>query len=74
VLFAWSAMGSAFGPILLARLAGRRLSAATTMTAMLTGFLLTVVISAVWSTPGNVAERVLPFFVALAIAFGGSKR
>lgn len=74
VLFAWSAMGSAFGPILLARLAGRRLSAPVTMAAMLTGFLMTVIISAAWATPGNVAERLLPFVTALTIAFAGSSR
>ena len=68
VLFAWAAMGAAFGPILLLRLGGRSLPASGTLAAMLSGFLLTVLISLFYATPGNVAERVLPFLVALAIA------
>lgn len=73
VLFAWSAMGAAFGPILLVRLAGRSLPPAVTLVTMLTGFLLTVLISMFLPTPGDVAERVLPFFVSLTIAITLSK-
>lgn len=73
VLFAWAAMGSAFGPILLMRLAGRQIAAAATLAAMLTGFGLTVVFSLLPNTPGDVAERVLPFVIALLIAAGGSR-
>lgn len=74
VLFAWAAMGAAFGPILLVRLSGRSVSAGGTLAAMLSGFLLTVLISLFYATPGAVAERLLPFFVALAIAVTASKR
>jgi sodium/proline symporter len=73
VLFAWAAMGAAFGPILLLRLSGRQLSAAGTVAAMVTGFGLTVLISMLPATPGDVAERVLPFFVALAIGWRTSR-
>jgi len=74
VLFAWSAAGSAFGPILIMRLLGRSVSSSATLAALLTGFGMTVVISMFLDTPGDVAERLLPFFLALTIAFTGSRR
>jgi Na+/proline symporter len=73
VLFAWAAMGSAFGPILLMRLAGRQIAATATLASMLAGFGLTVLISLLPDTPGDVAERVLPFLIAMLIAAGGSR-
>lgn len=71
VLFAWSAAGSAFGPILIMRLLGRSVTPMATLLAMLAGFGLTVLISLFPDTPGDIAERLLPFFVALAIAGAG---
>jgi sodium/proline symporter len=74
VLFAWAAIGSAFGPILLMRLAGRQLAATATLAAMLAGFGITVLLSLLPNTPGDVAERVLPFVIAMLIAAVGSRR
>jgi len=74
VLFAWSAAGSAFGPILIMRLLGRSVSYRATFAAMVTGFGLTVVISLFPDAPGDVAERLVPFFVALVIALTGSRK
>ena len=73
VLFAWSAAGSAFGPILIMRLLGRSVSERSTLMAMLTGFGLTVVISWFPDLPGDFAERILPFIAAIAIAYLGSR-
>jgi sodium/proline symporter len=73
VLFAWSALGSAFGPLLLLRLSGRDISAAGTLAAMLTGFGLTVIFSLLPDTPGDVAERWLPFLAAGLIAVAGRR-
>ncbi|MDH3988056.1 MAG: sodium/proline symporter [Gammaproteobacteria bacterium] len=73
VLFAWSAAGSAFGPILIMRLIGRSVSANATLIAMLCGFGLTVIISFFPDAPGDAAERLVPFFIALFIAARGSK-
>ncbi len=73
VLFAWSSLGSAFGPILILRLAGRSISARATLAAMLAGFGLTVLISWLPDTPGDFAERIVPFVIALIIAAGGSR-
>ena len=74
VLFAWSAAGSAFGPILIMRLIGRSVSSGATMAAMICGFGLTVVISFFPNAPGDAAERLVPLFLALAIAAAGSTR
>lgn len=74
VLFAWSAAGSAFGPILIMRLLGRSVSARGTLAAMLAGFTLTVLISWFPNTPGDVAERILPFALALIIAIFASRK
>lgn len=74
VLFAWSAAGSAFGPILIMRLLGRSVRASATFGAMLVGFGLTVIIAWAPDTPGDVAERLVPFICALVIAMQGSKK
>jgi len=74
VLFAWAALGAAFGPILIVRLTGRRLSAGGTLGAMLTGFLLTVAISWLPDAPGDAAERVLPFVAAMVVAALSARR
>lgn len=74
VLFAWSAAGSAFGPILIMRLLGRSVSYRATFAAMVTGFGLTVVISLFPDAPGDVAERLVPFFIAMMIAMSGSRK
>ncbi len=73
VLFAWSAAGSAFGPILIMRLLGRSVSERSTLAAMLTGFGLTVAISWLPDMPGDFAERILPFIAAITIASLGSR-
>ena len=74
VLFAWSSLASAFGPILIMRLIGRSVSAHGTLAAMLAGFGLTVLISWLPDTPGDFAERIPPFLIAMAIAASASRR
>ena len=73
VLFAWSAAGSAFGPVLIMRLLGRTVTFRATLLAMVFGFGLTVVISFFPNAPGDAAERLVPFFTALFIAAAGSR-
>jgi sodium/proline symporter len=68
VLFAWVAVGAALGPILVLRLAGRELTPRGTLAALLAGFLSTLVFAALPHTPGDFAERVLPFVIASAVA------
>ena len=73
VLFAFSALGSAFGPILIMRLLGRTVSERATFAAMLTGFGLTVAISWLPDMPGDFAERIVPFISAGTIVYLGSR-
>lgn len=71
VLFAWSAIGAAFGPLLIFRLSGSKVSGFTTVLAMLSGFILTLIFYWQENTPGDYLERLVPFTVAtLILAFG----
>ncbi|WP_160153431.1 sodium/proline symporter [Microbulbifer sp. ALW1] len=69
VLFAWVAIGSAFGPILFLRLAGVPLTGEGVLTAILTGFTSAVALYLLPNTPGDIAERVLPFTFAICALF-----
>jgi Na+/proline symporter len=75
VLFAWTALGAAFGPTLVALAAGRRPAPAAILLAMIAGFAV-----AVWfnqfapSGPGQWKERILPWVAGLAIVFVFSRR
>ena len=64
VLFAWMALGAAFGPTLFARLAGMQIRPAGVILSILLGFVLTVILSLRADAPGDIAERLLPFLVA----------
>ncbi|MBL4673026.1 MAG: sodium/proline symporter [Arenicella sp.] len=65
VLFAWMALGAAFGPTLFARLAGFSVTPMSVFSSILLGFGLTVILSFTPNAPGDIAERLLPFTVAL---------
>ena len=71
VLFAWAAIGSAFGPLLIVLLMGQPIKGAYRLAAVFFGFSLTVYFNWQPNSPGDVLERVLPFFIALAIAWLG---
>ncbi len=68
VLFAWSALGAAFGPLIIAAALVRAASPVGTIAAMLIGFTLTVILYLQPNTPGDWAERIIPFALALAVA------
>ncbi|MEM9529968.1 MAG: sodium/proline symporter [Pseudomonadota bacterium] len=74
VLFAWNGLGAAFGPILIVMLLGRRVTGPGALSAMVLGFGLTAVLYSLPNTPGDIAERLVPFVVALIAAFAGSQR
>lgn len=75
VLFAWTALGAAFGPIVVARAAGRIPSPSGTLLAMIAGFFLSVLFNQVLDPgAGSWKERLLPWIVGLLIAFLSSKR
>jgi sodium/proline symporter len=73
VLFAWTALGAAFGPPLLVRLAGFDVPPAALFAAMATGFLGTVCFYWLPNTPGDWLERLVPFFVSLAICLSAAR-
>jgi sodium/proline symporter len=65
VLFAWMALGAAFGPTLFVRLAGFSVAPIAVFSSILLGFGLTVILSFTADAPGDIAERLLPFTAAL---------
>lgn len=67
VLFAWNALGAAFGPLVVLTIMGRRPGAAAGLAGMLAGFGLTIAFYLLPDAPGDVLERVAPFFIALAV-------
>lgn len=69
VLFAWMALGAAFGPVLFARLAGFYVTPLSVFSSILLGFGLTVILSFTANAPGDIAERLLPFMVAMIPLF-----
>jgi sodium/proline symporter len=75
VLFAWAAMGAAFGPLLLVTVWRGPVSARATVTAMALGFALSV---AAYSLPAHAwkgtLERILPFAAALVAALAVARR
>ena len=68
VLFAWTAMGAAFGPLLLVELFGRPVTPAGRVASMLVGSVTAVVAHFVPALAGGAGERVLPFYLALVVA------
>jgi hypothetical protein len=67
VLFAWSAIGAAFGPLLIARLTEMTCGYKIKTLAMLSGFGLTLVFFWQPNSPGDYLERLVPFFVAMGL-------
>ncbi|MEJ2521920.1 MAG: sodium/proline symporter [Gammaproteobacteria bacterium] len=73
VLFAWHALGAAFGPPLVVKLAGRHIEPGILFAAMAVGFAGTVGLYWLPDTPGDWAERLLPLAASLAICIAGSR-
>lgn len=69
VLFAWIALGSAFGPTVFMRLARVRLRPAGVLLSIISGFTLAVIFYSMPDTPGDVLERLAPFCLAFAVVF-----
>lgn len=64
VLFAWNAIGAAFGPVVFLRLAGWHFREHAVFASILTGFALTVLFYLRPDSPGDVLERLVPFLAA----------
>jgi sodium/proline symporter len=74
VLFAWHAMGSAFGPVLILKLAGFEISGRAVLASIATGFGLTVVAYLLPDAPGDAVERLVPLILAFIVAMLGARR
>lgn len=74
LLLAWTLLGSSFGPLVLVRLAGKRVRPGSTLGSIWAGFVLTLLLHLLPSAPGDFLERALPFVVALGIALSGGER
>ncbi|MDX1626797.1 MAG: sodium/proline symporter [Wenzhouxiangellaceae bacterium] len=75
VLFAWQALGNAFGPLLVVLLFVGPVRPAFRLAAMGVGFGLTVAISLLaFQAPGNAVERLLPLVCSLLLAWAGCER
>jgi sodium/proline symporter len=67
VLFAWVAIGSALGPVILCRCLGAAFPAGRIVPAIATGFVAAVACYLLPNTPGDILERLLPFALGLAV-------
>ncbi len=74
VLFAWTAMGAAFGPVLLVHVLAGPVRPPARLAAIGLGFGTAVVAYWVPATAGTAWERVVPFALALATAWWGRQR
>ena len=72
VLFAWNALGAAFGPLVLLAVLNRPTDGRGTLACLWTGFLLTILFYLAPDSEGDVLERVVPFVAALCAAVLGS--
>ncbi|MDH3643939.1 MAG: sodium/proline symporter [Gammaproteobacteria bacterium] len=74
VLFAWNALGAAFGPVVIARVLGWRVRPLAVGAALASGFLLTALFYLLPDTVGDVAERAVPFVLAMSLVLIGRQR
>lgn len=74
VLFAWSGLGAAFGPLLLVRLSGRTVAPSYALAALWAGFLTSIVWYFTPALKGALYELVPAFLLALLISWAGSRK
>ncbi len=73
VLFAWTAMGAAFGPVLLVHVLRGSVRWRARLASISLGFTASVLAYWVPETAGTAWERVAPFVLALAVAWWGAR-
>ncbi|MDA0666827.1 MAG: sodium/proline symporter [Planctomycetota bacterium] len=74
VLFAWSGLGAAFGPLLLVRLSGRKVASSWALASLWTGFLVTLVWMPIKPMVGGLYELVPAFFASMLCVVLGIRR
>ena len=70
VIFAWGALGSAFGPVVLLRLARVKLNPRAILPAMITGLSLTIFFYLKPDSVGDALERLVPFLMSFTVLYG----
>ena len=73
VLFAWTAMGSAFGPSVISKILKWNVSASSVLLSILIGFVFAVLLFLLPNTPGDWLERVVPFALGFSYLFFNKK-
>ncbi|MDG1732502.1 MAG: sodium/proline symporter [Thalassotalea sp.] len=74
VLFAWNALGAAFGPLLIVKVMSKSVAGKYAFAAIFVGFFLSVILSLFPSPPGDYLERIVPFVLAFIIAWLGRNK
>ncbi len=69
VLFAWGAMGAAFGPVIVLRIAGVNLNPKAILPAMITGLSLTIFFYLQPNSVGDILERLVPFVISFILLY-----
>ena len=73
VLFAWTALGAAFVPMVFSKVLRWKVSSFAAGLSILTGFLMTVILHQLPDTPGDIVERVVPMLLGFLILNGSRK-
>ena len=74
VVFAWTALGAAFVPLVLSKVFEWTFSGRAALISMLCGFLLTIIFHYLPDTPGDILERSVPMAMGLLTLFISRKR
>ena len=69
VVFAWTALGAAFVPLVLSKVFEWTFSGRAALISMLCGFLLTIIFHYLPDTPGDILERSVPMAMGLLTLF-----
>jgi Na+/proline symporter len=73
VLFAWVAIGSALGPVILCRGLGLLFPTKRIVPAIAVGFIAAVTCYLLPNTPGDILERLLPFSLGMLVLLAGRR-
>ena len=74
VVFAWTALGAAFVPMVLSKVFGWSFSGRAALISILCGFILTIVFHYLPNTPGDILERLVPMATGLLTLFISKNR
>ena len=74
VVFAWTALGAAFVPMVLSKVFGWSFSGRAALISILCGFILTIVFHYLPNTPGDILERSVPMAMGMLTLFVSRNR